>query len=419
MRQKGPDPFQCVLSVLSLSVVVSSCMTLTAPPRILSIDALRGLTVAFMILVNDPGDWSHIYWPLDHAEWNGFTPTDMVFPMFLFLVGYAVVFSVDSRLKQGVPRRTIALQILRRAAIIFALKMFLSAYPHFHLTRLRIYGVLTRIALCYLVTGLIFLYVRSVRALAGIAVVLLAAYWILLRFVPIPGLGLPVRDFPLLDPDRNLTAWIDRGVSTFTEQWLHTGRLYEKTRDPEGLLSTLPAIATTLFGVLAALWLRARDIAMSRRVLVLGASGLLSLALGVLWNPWFPINKKLWTSSYVLFAGGWSLLALAVAFWLFDARRVQDRSRVAKAMLWPMQVFGANALTAYIVSEFLVETMIWIKLPPDQAGHSLTAWAWMYFHLFARNGSTANTSLAFAVVYVMLCFAPNWILWRRKIFVRA
>jgi predicted acyltransferase len=393
-------------------------MTLTAPSRITSIDALRGLTVAFMILVNDPGDWAHVYWPLDHAEWNGFTPTDMVFPMFLFLVGCAIVFSVDSRLKKGVPRRTIALQIVRRAAIIFALKMFLSAYPHFHLTRLRLYGVLTRIALCYLATGLLFLYVRSVRALAGIAVALLVGYWILLRFVPIPGLGLPVRDFPILDPDRNLTAWLDRGVSAFTQQWLHTGRLYEKTRDPEGLLSTLPAIATTLFGVLAALWLRGKETAAGRREGLLACAGLLSLALGVLWNPWFPINKKLWTSSYVLFAGGWSLLGLAAAFWLFDARRVQLRSRAARAVLWPLQVFGANALAAYIFSEFLVETLLWIKLPPDAAGHTLTAWAWSYLHLFARHGSTANTSVAFAAAYVALCFVPNWLLWRKKIFVR-
>jgi predicted acyltransferase len=381
--------------------------------RITSIDALRGLTVAFMIMVNDPGDWGHVYAPLDHAAWNGFTPTDLVFPTFLFLVGCAIVFSIESRLAKGVPRRAIALQILRRAAIIFAIKLFLSAYPHFHLTHLRLYGVLTRIALCYLAGGLIFLYVRSVKALAGITFALLIGYWILMRFVPIPGLGMPVRDFPILDHDRNLTAYIDRSVSAWTERWLHTGRLYEGTRDPEGLLSTLPAIATTLFGILTALWLRT-----TRRAIPLVVAALISLALGLLWNPWFPINKNLWTSSYVLFAGGWSLLLLALMYRLFDARQFQHRSSFAGAVLWPMQVFGANALTAYIFSEFLVETLIWIKRPPDPQGHIRTVWAWLYFHLFARNGSTENTSLAFAAAFVVVCFLPNWLLWRRKIFLR-
>ena len=226
------------------------------PARVTSIDALRGLTIAFMILVNDPGDWRHVYWPLDHAEWNGFTPTDLVFPTFLFLVGCSIVFSVRARLAKGVPTQTIAFSIVRRALTIFALKIFVSAYPHFHMTHLRLYGVLTRIALCYLATGLIFLYVRSVKALAIIAIALIVGYWLLLRFVPVPGAGMPVRDFPINDPVNNLTAWMDRGVNAWSQHRLHMGRLYLKTSDPEGLLSTLPSIATTLLGVLAALWMR-------------------------------------------------------------------------------------------------------------------------------------------------------------------
>jgi len=391
--------------------------TSTAKTRIASIDALRGLTVAFMILVNDPGDWSHVYPPLDHAQWNGFTPTDLVFPMFLFLVGCSIVFSIDSRLARGDSKPAIARQIVRRAATIFAIKMFLSAYPHFHLTHLRIYGVLTRIALCYLIAGLLFLYVRSVRALAVIAVAILIGYWLLMRFVPIPGLGHPVHDFPILDPDRNLTAWLDRGVNAWCRRWLHTGRLYEQTRDPEGLLSTLPALATTLFGIFAALWIRARQ-SVNKTLNVLLAAGLLSLTLALLWNPWFPINKKLWTSSYVLFAGGWSLVGLALGYWLLDSKRFQERSRTVRALVWPLLVYGSNAITAYVFSEFLVETLLLWKLPPDAAGHTLTAWAWSYFHLFARNRSTENTSLAFALAYVVVCFVPNWLLWRRKIFLR-
>jgi predicted acyltransferase len=391
--------------------------------RITSIDALRGLTIAFMILVNDPGDWAHVYAPLDHAPWNGFTPTDLVFPMFLFLIGCSIVFSISSRLAQGVPRKTIALQILRRAATIFAIKMFLSAYPHFHLTNLRIYGVLTRIALCYLVAGLIFLYIRSTKALIAITATLLLGYWILMRFIPIPGLGLPIRDFPILDPDRNLAAWIDRAISGFTLSTIHMGRLYQKTRDPEGFLSTIPAVATTLFGILAALYLKHKSrmsrVSNLRHGLELPLAGLISLALGLLWNQWFPINKNLWTSSYVLFAGGWSLLLLAFFYWLFDTLQLQKRSRVARAILWPLVVYGSNAIAAFVISELIVLTLIaWKLSPASPSVRPQTAWAWLYAHLFAMHGSTENTSLAFAIAYVVVCFLPNWLLWRRKIFLR-
>ncbi len=219
--------------------------------------------------------------------------------------------------------------------------MFISAYPHFHFTNIRIYGVLTRIAACYLIAGLIFLYVRSTKALIAITATLLLGYWLLMRFVPIPGLGTPVHDFPILDPDRNLAAWLDRAVSHFTLSTIHMGRLYQKTRDPEGLLSTLPAVATTLFGTLAALYLKRKSrvphVSPLRHGFALPLlAGLISLALGFLWSPWFPINKNLWTSSYVLFAGGWSLLLLALFYGLFDAHQLQQRSPPARAILWPL-----------------------------------------------------------------------------------
>lgn len=392
-----------------------------ASSRITSIDAMRGLTIAFMILVNDPGDWAHVYWPLDHAEWNGFTPTDLVFPMFLFLVGCSIVFAIDSRLAKGVPKKTIALQIARRAALIFAIKMFISGFPHFHYAHIRIYGVLTRIALCYLIAGLTFLYVRSTKALVGITALLLVGYWVMMRFVPIPGLGHPVVDFPILDPERNLTAWIDRGVSNFTLSTINMGRLYQKTHDPEGLLSTLPSVATTLFGILAALYLkqvRVPHVSPRRRGFVLPLAGLICLALGLAWNPWFPINKNLWTSSFVLFAGGWSLLFLALFYWLFDTLQLQQRSRVARAALWPLLVYGSNAIAAYVVSDLIVLSLIAWKAGTLPNGHALTAWAWLYTRLFAAGGSNENTSLAFAFTYVLVCFLPNWLLWHRKIFLR-
>lgn len=431
-------------------------MPTTLQTRITSIDALRGLTVAFMILVNDPGDWAHVYGPLEHARWNGFTPTDLVFPNFLFLVGCSIVFSVQSRLARDVPKSKIALQMFRRAFYIFAIKMFLTAFPHFHLTRLRIFGVLTRIALCYLIAGLIFLVLSSKphlpetpcpihRASASrdewdptqtlnqapwlslslLTAAILLAYWLLMRFVPVPGLGHPVRDFPLLDPNNNLAAYIDRAFNAASQRFLHTGTLYEKTRDPEGILSTLPSVATTLLGILAALWLRREtDSNRPRRIhtctgLLLAA--LLFLALGRLWNPWFPINKNLWTSSYVLFSAGWSLLLLALFFWLFDSapnpNTSPPRSRLARALLWPLLVFGSNAITAFAVSNLVVELLTWWKIPRPDAP-PITAWRWLYSHLFASRGSTSNTSLAFAIAVVAICFLPNWFLWRRKLFLR-
>jgi predicted acyltransferase len=424
-------------------------------PRVLSIDVLRGLTIALMILVNDPGDWSHVYSQLDHAEWNGFTLTDFVFPNFLFIVGASIIFSIESRIARGASKRTLALHMLRRAITIFAIKMFLTAFPHFHMTHLRIYGVLTRIAICYLIAGLICLVTRRARTLAVITAALLVGYWALMRFVPVPGFGVPTHAMPILDPDRNLAAWLDRAFNAFTQRTIHTGTLYNHTRDPEGLLSTIPAIATTLIGSITALWLRragteqpplrrrhsdsersvesespspysapaATQIPPIQLFRFLLLAGMVSLALGLFWSFSFPINKNLWTSSYVLFAAGWSLLLLALCYWLIDIRRLNEKP-AGKAILWPWLVFGSNAITAFVVSNFLVELLIWIKVPagalvnPAAPATRISAWLWPYRHIFARHNSTEVTSLLFAVAFTALCFLPNWFLWRRKIFLK-
>jgi predicted acyltransferase len=439
--------------------IAQPSVTTTAPTRVLSVDVLRGLTIALMILVNDPGDWAHTYAQLDHAKWNGFTLTDFVFPNFLFLVGASIIFSLQSRIARSASgildkatKKTLALHIFRRAFLIFAIKMFLTAFPYFHYTHFRIYGVLTRIALCYLVAGLICLATQRVRTLAAITASLLIGYWILMRFVPVPGLGIPTHDFPILDPDRNLTAWLDRTVSAFTQHTIHTGTLYEHTRDPEGLLSTLPAIATTLIGSLTALWVRRpvlearhpersaqrgvegpRDTSLdqtagtilpqtltpARTFTGLISAGILGLLSGLLWDLSFPINKNLWTSSFVLYAAGWSLLTLALCYWLIDMRRLND-TPAGKALLWPWLVFGSNAITAFVVSNLIVKIMLWIKLSDSfsTTGKPVTAWLWTYHHLFARSGSTNVTSLAFAIAVVAACFLPNWLLWRKRIFLK-
>jgi predicted acyltransferase len=389
-----------------------------------------------MILVNDPGDWAHTYTQLDHAKWNGFTLTDFVFPNFLFLVGVSIIFSLQSRIARSASgmldkatKKTLALHILRRALLIFAIKMFLTAFPYFHYTHFRIYGVLTRIALCYLVAGLICLVTQRVRTLAAITASLLIGYWILMRFVPVPGFGTPTHDFPVLDPDRNLTAWLDRAISAFTQSTIHTGTLYEHTRDPEGLLSTLPAIATTLIGCLTGLWLRRVETRNQYRISssitpVRCLNGLISFALlsvvaARLWNPSFPINKDLWTSSYVLVSAAGSLLTLALCYWLIDIRRLNNTPG-GKVLLWPWLVFGSNAITAFVISNLIVKIMLWIKVSDSfsTTGKPVTAWFWTYRHLFARNGSTNVTSLAFAIAVVAACFLPNWYLWRKRIFLK-
>jgi predicted acyltransferase len=391
-------------------------MTTAPPKRVLSVDVARGITIAFMILVNDPGDWNHVYGQLDHAFWNGWTLTDLVFPSFLFLIGASIIFSLQSRIAKGESRSALAGHIVRRAVILFVLGLFIAAFPHFHLTHLRLYGVLTRIALCYLSAGLICLATRKISHLAIIAATLLIGYWMLMRFVPVPGFGVPTRDIPLLDQVGNLTSWMDRGFIGFTQRFVHAGHLYRAKSDPEGLLSTLPAIATTILGAITGLIIRLPQYtqATKRNILALGA--ILFIIAGELWNLTFPINKNLWTSSYVLLAAGCSLLVLTITYWLVDMLRIQDKSPVARAALWPWLVFGSNAIVVYAISDFLVEILLWIKVPDN--GKTITAWNWIYTHGFARSHSTEVTSLVFAIAFVLVCFIPNWLLWRKQIFVK-
>src|ERR1700722_5178732 len=324
-------------------------MTTEVPGRVVSVDMLRGLTVALMILVNDPGDWDHLFRQLDHADWSGWTLTDLVFPTFLFLMGVAMVFSMDARSARGDSQWARAGKVVSRAAKIFALDLILTYFPAMHWTRLRFYGVLTRIALCYLIAGLILLATKRVRILAAIVAVLLVGYWVMLRWVPVPGAGMPGRDIPLLDPVMNWTSWIDRGVVAFTQHWLHMGRLYKTVRDPEGLLSTLPAVATTLLGVLTGFWMqrisqeglgaKAR-VRMQHTQKLLALAGLVGVVAGEVWAIWFPINKNLWTSSYVLLSAGVAALALAACSWLVDGR-TQPWPRWMQIKTWPGVVFGS------------------------------------------------------------------------------
>jgi predicted acyltransferase len=375
--------------------------------RVTAVDVLRGLTVALMLLVNDPGDWHHIYAQLDHSEWNGCTLTDLVFPTFLFVMGCSIIFSMQARLAKGDTGAQLAKHIARRSGGLLLLGWFLAALPHFQIMHMRLYGVLPRIALCAFFAGLICLMVRRWQMLALLTVAILVSYWVLMRFVPVPGYGMPVHDVPLLDPDGNLAAWLDRA--------LHLGRLYEHTRDPEGLLSTLPAVATTLLGALTGYWLRSATPERRKTLGMLGAAAAL-LAAGWLWGYSFPINKKLWTSSYVLLSAGWALLALTLLYWLLDVVRLQERALAVRAAIWPWLVFGSNAIAAFAIQVLLVKLCANVHVAHDNT--PTTLWTWLYEVGFARHGSTLNTSLAFAVVFVGVCFVPVWVLWRKRIFLK-
>ena len=224
-----------------------------------------------------------------------------------------------------------------------------------------------------------------------------------------------------MDQTQNLTSWLDRAAMAFTQRWLHTGRLYLATRDPEGLLSTLPAVATTLLGALTGLWMRQThgprgSIALRRMQLTLAAAGIVAVLAGELWARYFPINKNLWTSSYVLLSAGWAALALALLSLLVD-RRPEPWPRWLRISTWPWFVFGSNAIAAFTVSVILVKACLFIKLTGAD-GIKRSLWLLDYQHLFARHASTDWTSLAFAISIVVICFLPNWWLWHNNRFLK-
>jgi len=377
--------------------------TASSPPagRLLSLDVFRGATIAGMILVNNPGDESVAYWPLLHAEWNGWTPTDLVFPFFLFIVGVSMAYSFRSRIERGASRPELLRHVLWRGAILFALGMILNGFPdRYQLSTWRVYGVLQRIAVCYVISGILALWTDR-RAQIATIVSCLVGYWVLMRFVPVPGFGIPTDDVPLLDPDRNLVAWLDRK--------LLMGHLYEGTRDPEGVLSTIPAIATCLLGLLTGQWLRTER---SGRAKAVGMAvwGVIGLAAGLVLDLWFPINKKLWTSSYVVFTAGFALVCLAVCYWVLDVNRWRRWAT-------PILVFGMNAIAAYVFAGVVAHLIGRMHLHLAD-GTSLTGQEFIYQRLFATVGSPPNASLLYSLAFVALCWAAMWVLYRRRIFIK-
>jgi len=378
--------------------------------RWLSVDVLRGLTIGFMIMVNNNGGGDQAYWAMKHTDWNGFTPTDLVFPTFLFLVGISTVFSTQARLAKGDTKSSLLFHTIRRAITLFLLGLVVNSFPFFHLHTMRFYGVLPRIALCYLIVAILYLYSPSWKNKAALAVACLIGYWILMRFVPVPGYGVPTHQIPLLDRDANLAAWLDRQIFS-------PSHLYERTRDPEGLLSTLPALATALIGILTGIWLRStRSIIQKARGIAY--AGCASLLTGGLWNFTFPVNKKLWTSSYVLYAAGWSLLLLALSIYLIDiygARRTTARGEnidaQTRSRYMILLVFGTNAIAAYVLSELLPGLLDLIH-PHPSILHSF------YLGILHAIPYAPIASMIYCIVFAAVCWLPIYVLYRRRIFLK-
>ncbi len=389
------------MSVIASPQMVSGSIATAPPRRLVFLDVLRGMTVAFMILVNNNGSEALAYRPLKHAEWNGWTPTDLVFPTFLFLVGITIVLSTASRLARGEGKATLLKHALRRAAILFTLGILIHGFPSYPLATLRIYGVLQRIAVCYLICSLLYLWGRRTVTLASVAAGCLIGYWVLMRWAPIPGFGLPGRDFPFLDKNINWVAVVDR--------MLFPGRLLEKTRDPLGLVSTIPAIATCILGMLCGTWLRSAR-AMRAKATGLLASSIAGLALGLLWAEWFPINKRLWTSSYVLFAAGWTLLLLFACYVMIDMLKHQG------AWTFPWKVFGSNAIFVYAFAELLSTILERLRIGSGAGRMGLSGFA--YTHFFSRILNPAFGSLLYSLSFVLICFVPCLVLYRRRIFLK-
>ena len=362
--------------------------------RLTSLDTFRGITIAGMLLVNNPGTWAHIYAPLRHAEWHGWTPTDLIFPFFLFIVGVAMTFSFAKQAERGHTRLNLLRKSAKRAAILFALGLVLHGFPTYDLSSMRIPGVLQRIALAYLAASAIVLYLKP-RGQAIALAVLLLGYWALQTLVPVPGMGAPS-----LEPGRDLGAYIDRLIFTEAHLWSQA-----RTWDPEGLLSTLPAIGTVLCGVFTGYWLRSPHTNATRKTALLAAAGVAALALGSLWGLAFPINKNLWTSSYVVFTAGFAAILLAACYWLVDVRG-HDR------WLRPFTIYGMNAIAAFFLSGLFARMLGLIRV-----GDS-TLKGWIFENAYLSWASPINASLAFAITFVLLWLGIMWLFYRRGIFIK-
>ncbi len=365
--------------------------------RLMSLDVFRGITIAGMILVNNPGTWSAVYPPLRHAKWHGCTPTDLIFPFFLFIVGVAITYSLSKRKERGDDQKKLILQIFRRSAILFGLGLFMAGFPFFDLSSIRIPGVLQRIGVVYFVSSFIFLK-SGPKTILYLTTSFLIIYWVLMTLVPVPGVG-----DPNLEPTTNLAAWLDNLILS--------GHMWSATKvwDPEGILSTLPAIGTSLLGILTGYLLRS-DKDQTTKTVWLFVYGTILMAAGYVWDGWFPMNKSIWTSSYVLYTAGLALNFLGICYWFIDVLGY-------KKWAIPFQVYGLNAITVFFLSGLVAKTMNLIKVT-NAAGEEITLKYLIFDSLFLSWLDPINASLLWAIMYIAVWLGLMWILYSKKIFIK-
>ncbi|MFM2063034.1 MAG: hypothetical protein RLZZ507_2704 [Cyanobacteriota bacterium] len=373
--------------------------------RLTSLDVFRGITIAGMILVNMVGVADDKYPLLDHAEWNGCTPTDLVFPFFLFIVGVAMTFSLSKYTADNKPTKEVYLRILRRAAILFVLGLLLNGFWNkgvwtFDFSSLRLMGVLQRISLSYLFASLIVLKLprKSQWILAG---VLLIGYWLTMMYVPVPGYGVGV-----LTREGNFGAFIDRLI--IPKAHLYKGDGFNFLGDPEGLYSTIPAIVSVLAGYFAGEWIRDKKQTNSQTSMDLVLFGLCCLVIGIIWDVAFPINKKLWTSSYVLFTSGWALMLLAACYELIEVRVIKRWSK-------PFEIMGLNAIALFVASVLLIKITARTQIGTGETAVSI--YNWIYQNIFASWAGNANGSFLFGVVTVFLWYGVAVLMYRNRWFI--
>jgi predicted acyltransferase len=378
--------------------------------RLSSLDVFRGITIAGMILVNMVGVADDKYVLLDHAVWNGCTPTDLVFPFFLFIVGIAMSFSLAKYTKDNKPTKIVYWRIFRRAAVLFCLGLLLNGFWNngigtFDFSHLRFMGVLQRISLTYLLTSLIVLQFSRKKQLI-LAAGLLVGYWLMMVYLPIPGYGLTdLTQKPEIVQEWNFAAFFDRLV--IPREHLYIGFNY--LGDPEGIFSTIGAIVTVLLGYLTGQWLKEQQPATSRTSMDLVLFGLSCLVIGVIWDIAFPINKKLWTSSYVLFTGGWALMLLAACYELIEVRAIKRWSK-------PFEIMGLNAIALFIASVLLIKVLVKTKIGTGET--ALSIYNWINQYLFVSWAGKLNGSLIFGIVTVLLWFGVAVLMYRKNWFIK-
>jgi predicted acyltransferase len=399
----------------------------SAPPapareRLLSLDVFRGITIAGMLLVNDPGTWSAIFPPLEHAEWNGWTPTDLIFPFFLFIVGITTHLSLSARRARGDDDSALVKQILRRGIIIYLLGFAMAMFPFYQwgtiaslpnatawdrivyrIEHVRLLGVLPRIAIVYICAGLLTLKTTLKQQIVIIATLLLG-YWFAMTLIPVPGEG-TIGAQLLHTHDRNLAAYLDRLILTTNHTW--TGSV---TFDPEGPFSTLPAIATAMLGVIAGTWIARKDKSLLDRISGLFAAGAIAMVVGLMWNWSFPINKNLWTSSYVVFTAGMACVTLATVMWIADYNDVKWWTK-------PFVVFGVNPIVAFVGSGVMAR-LIYTLWHVQYQGKSVAVQDAIYQSVFLTWLPPRVASLAFALSFVLLWYGILLVLYRRKIILK-